>query len=51
MKKGYIFIYAYIAGNLGDDLMVRCLCERYPRSSSCFVPTDIMQGHSGILRI
>ena len=31
MKKGYIFIYAYIAGNLGDDLMVRCLCERYPK--------------------
>ncbi len=28
MKK--IFIHAYTAGNLGDDLMVRILCERYP---------------------
>lgn len=28
MKK--VFIYAYLAQNLGDDLMVRILCERYP---------------------
>ena len=28
MKK--IFIYAYMAKNLGDDLMVRLLCDRYP---------------------
>lgn len=33
MKKNYVFIYAYIAGNLGDDLMVRCLCERYPETN------------------
>ena len=31
MKQNYVFIYAYIAGNMGDDLMVRCLCERYPK--------------------
>ena len=30
MKK--IFIYAYMAKNLGDDLMVRILCERYPNT-------------------
>lgn len=28
MKK--TFIYAYLAQNLGDDLMVRILCQRYP---------------------
>lgn len=27
MKR--IFIYAYLVGNLGDDLMVRILCKRY----------------------
>jgi len=25
-----IYIYAYLAGNLGDDMMVRILCGRYP---------------------
>ncbi len=29
MKR--IFIHAFTAGNLGDDLMVRILCERYPK--------------------
>ncbi len=29
MKK--VFIHAYAAGNLGDDLLIRILCERYPR--------------------
>ena len=29
MKK--VFVYAYMAQNLGDDLMVRILCDRYPR--------------------
>lgn len=24
------FVHAYMAGNLGDDVMVRILCERYP---------------------
>ena len=28
MKK--VLIYAYMAGNLGDDLMVLVLCQRYP---------------------
>lgn len=28
MKK--IFVHAYMAGNLGDDLFVRLLCKRYP---------------------
>lgn len=28
MKK--VYIYAYMAQNLGDDLMVRILCDRYP---------------------
>lgn len=30
MKR--VFIHAYAAGNLGDDLLVRILCERYPRT-------------------
>ena len=30
MKR--VYIYAYLAGNLGDDLMVRILCERYPET-------------------
>ena len=30
MKK--IFVYAYMAQNLGDDLMVRILCDRYPNA-------------------
>lgn len=25
-----VFIHAYAAGNLGDDLLIRILCERYP---------------------
>lgn len=29
MKK--VFIHAYAAGNLGDDLLIRILCERYPK--------------------
>lgn len=29
MKR--VFIHAYAAGNLGDDLMIRILCERYPK--------------------
>lgn len=29
MKK--VFIHAYTAGNLGDDLLIRILCERYPK--------------------
>ena len=29
MKK--VFIHAYMAGNLGDDLMVKLLCNRYPK--------------------
>lgn len=28
MKR--VLIHAYLAGNLGDDLLVRLLCERYP---------------------
>lgn len=28
MKK--VFVHAYLAGNLGDDLMVSILCRRYP---------------------
>ncbi len=28
MKR--VFIHAYAAGNLGDDLLIRILCERYP---------------------
>lgn len=28
MKR--VFIHAYAAGNLGDDLMIRILCTRYP---------------------
>lgn len=28
MKK--VYIHAYLAGNLGDDLFIRILCERYP---------------------
>ena len=27
-----IYIYAYLAGNLGDDMMVRILCGRYPHT-------------------
>lgn len=30
MKKR-VFIHAYAAGNLGDDLLIRILCERYPK--------------------
>ncbi len=30
MKR--VFIHAYAAGNLGDDLLIRILCERYPRT-------------------
>lgn len=26
----YMYIHAYLAGNLGDDLFVRILCTRYP---------------------
>ncbi len=26
-----VFIHAYTAGNLGDDLLIRILCERYPK--------------------
>ena len=35
MKR--VFIHAYAAGNLGDDLLIRILCERYPgiRFSIC----------------
>lgn len=29
MKR--VWIHAFMAGNLGDDLMVRILCERYPK--------------------
>lgn len=29
MKR--VFVHAYLAGNLGDDLFVRMLCERYPK--------------------
>lgn len=29
MKR--VFIHAFMAGNLGDDLMVRILCSRYPK--------------------
>lgn len=29
MKR--VFIHAFLAGNFGDDLMVRILCERYPK--------------------
>ena len=29
MKK--VYIHAYMAGNLGDDLMVKLLCKRYPK--------------------
>ncbi len=29
MKR--VFIHAYAAGNLGDDLLIRILCERYPK--------------------
>lgn len=29
MHKKKVFLHAYMAGNLGDDLMVRILCERY----------------------
>lgn len=29
MKR--VFIHAFMAGNLGDDLMVRILCGRYPK--------------------
>ncbi|MGC4019348.1 MAG: polysaccharide pyruvyl transferase family protein [Muricomes sp.] len=29
MKK--VFIHAYTAGNLGDDLLIRLLCDRYPK--------------------
>lgn len=28
-----VFIHAYAAANLGDDLLVRCLCQRYPKVS------------------
>lgn len=27
-----IFVHAYLAGNLGDDLLVRILCTRYPNT-------------------
>lgn len=30
-----IFIYAWLAGNLGDDLFVQSLCERYPAIQFC----------------
>lgn len=30
--KKKVFLHAYMAGNLGDDLMVRILCERYPNA-------------------
>lgn len=30
--KKKVFLHAYMAGNLGDDLMVRILCERYPNT-------------------
>lgn len=30
-----IFIYAWLAGNLGDDLFVQSLCERYPTIQFC----------------
>ncbi|MBS4981720.1 MAG: polysaccharide pyruvyl transferase family protein [Lachnospiraceae bacterium] len=26
-----VFIHAYAAGNLGDDLLIKILCERYPK--------------------
>ncbi|MDD3218372.1 MAG: polysaccharide pyruvyl transferase family protein [Lachnospiraceae bacterium] len=29
MKK--VFIHAYVAGNLGDDLFLKVLCQRFPR--------------------
>lgn len=31
MKKRIIKLYAYLEKNLGDDLMVECLCNRYPQ--------------------
>ena len=30
MKR--VYVYAYLAGNLGDDLFVRLLCQRYPKT-------------------
>ena len=30
MKR--VFIHAYAAGNVGDDLLIRILCERYPKT-------------------
>lgn len=35
MRNGFlkkVYIHAYLAGNFGDDLMVRVLCERYPKT-------------------
>ena len=29
MKR--VLVYAYLAGNLGDDLLVTILCRRYPK--------------------
>ncbi len=26
-----VFVHAYAAGNLGDDLLIKILCERYPK--------------------
>lgn len=32
MRRKRVYIYAWLAGNLGDDLFVRILCEKYPNT-------------------
>lgn len=32
-----VFIHAYLQGNLGDDLFVRLLCQRYPNTKFCIL--------------
>src|SRR5690625_1172708 len=41
MKK--VMIYAYMALNLGDDLFIKVLCERYPQTQFYIVAPKIYQ--------
>lgn len=47
MKK--VYVYAYLAGNLGDDLFVRLLCRRYPRTRFCIFAEPVYKERFGDL--
>ena len=33
MQHKKVLVYAFLANNVGDDLFVRLLCERYPQAT------------------